>query len=269
MIGSQTDLSELDKLQYLKSALTGEAANKIRIFENDEINYTKAWAILDRAYEVKRILVSRHLTAVLNPPVLATESTSGLTKLADDMQQHVASLKSLGVSVGSEVIVATLESRLPKSTAERWEEKLDRNEYPTADEMYEFLYKSAVFASKTKRVKSIESERSEPPAKRKRMSYASNQALVLNTSRNCTVCKIKRHPLYLCEKFKQLSVQKRIDAVRGAKLCYNCMRSHKGSVCKFSSCTICQRRHNTLLHLDNYSNARGSDASNSTPTKSD
>jgi len=32
MIGSQSDLSDADKLYYLKSALTGEAANKIKIF---------------------------------------------------------------------------------------------------------------------------------------------------------------------------------------------------------------------------------------------
>jgi len=35
MIGSQTDLSEIDKLHYLKSALTGDAANKIKIFTLD------------------------------------------------------------------------------------------------------------------------------------------------------------------------------------------------------------------------------------------
>ncbi|XP_039305155.1 uncharacterized protein LOC120357752 [Solenopsis invicta] len=42
MIGSQADLSDVDKLHYLKSALTGEASSKIRIFTIDGINYTKA-----------------------------------------------------------------------------------------------------------------------------------------------------------------------------------------------------------------------------------
>ncbi|KYN50176.1 hypothetical protein ALC62_01962 [Cyphomyrmex costatus] len=41
MIGSQTDLSDVDKLHYLKSALTGEAANKVRILEIDGISYSK------------------------------------------------------------------------------------------------------------------------------------------------------------------------------------------------------------------------------------
>ncbi|XP_018378598.1 PREDICTED: uncharacterized protein LOC108771169 [Trachymyrmex cornetzi] len=42
MIGSRTDLSDIDKLHYLKSALSGEAANKTRILEIDGIHYTKA-----------------------------------------------------------------------------------------------------------------------------------------------------------------------------------------------------------------------------------
>jgi hypothetical protein len=40
MIGSQSDLS--DKLHYLKSALTGEAANKIKILAVEKINYSSA-----------------------------------------------------------------------------------------------------------------------------------------------------------------------------------------------------------------------------------
>jgi len=41
MIGLQMDLSDIDK-HYLKSALTGKAASKVRIFEIDGINYSKA-----------------------------------------------------------------------------------------------------------------------------------------------------------------------------------------------------------------------------------
>jgi len=42
MIGSRADLSDIDKLHYLKTALIDQAASKIRIFEIDGINYSKA-----------------------------------------------------------------------------------------------------------------------------------------------------------------------------------------------------------------------------------
>lgn len=104
MIGSQTDLSDVDKLHYLKFALIGETTNKIRIFTIDGIN-CKAWELLERSYEVRRVLISQYLTLILNLPALEKETTSGLSKLADDAQEHVASLSALGVSVGPKMIV--------------------------------------------------------------------------------------------------------------------------------------------------------------------
>lgn len=253
MIGSQIDLSDIDKLHYLKSALVGDAANKIKIFAVDGINYMRAWELLERAYEVKRILISRHLSLIINTPILEKETTNGLTKLADDTQQHLASLKTMGVTVGSEIIVHILESKLPKHTLEKWEATLDRDEIPNLEKLYEFLYEIAVCASKRERTRLSDAERinNEPMVKRKRIQLA-NQALVLNTSRKCIVCKIKKHPLYICDKFKQMSVQKRIETVKNAKICYNCLRSHRNEPCKFSNCTICHKRHNTLIHSDKY-----------------
>jgi len=218
MIGSQTDLSEIDKLHYLKSALIDDAANKIKIFTLDGINYTKAWDLLERAYEVKRILISRHLSLIINLPVLDKETTSGLTKLADETQQHIASLSALGVSVGPEMIVHILEGKLPKSTLDRWETSLDRDEFPGLDQLYEFLYKTAVCV-KRERSKATESEkgRGEPEVKRKR-GYNINKAFVLNTSRNCIACKTKQHSLYRCDKFRY---SRRIDDLSPAAIYRN------------------------------------------------
>lgn len=183
MIGSRTDLSDIDKLHYLRSALTGDAANKIRIFAVDGINYAKAWEVLVRAYEVKRILISRHLSLILGSPVLDKETTDGLSKLADDTQQHIASLNTLGISVGQEMIVHILEGKMPKQTLEKWEATLERDEVPTLEQLYEFLYKTAVCASKRERSKLSDgnASRNEPSAKRKR-THPTNQTFLTNSS---------------------------------------------------------------------------------------
>jgi len=249
MIDSQTDLSDVEKLQYLRSALKGEAANKIRFLTIEGANYHQAWELLKRSYEVKRILISRHLSLLLNTPVLERETTDGLSKLADDTQQHVASLAALGVNVGSEILVNLLESKLPKSVSEKWEESLDRDEFPKIDDLYEFLYRTAVRISK--RVRAGMSKQSEdkftPPAKKARTS---NKAFVVGIANHCPACKNNQHPLFKCNKFKQLTVPKRIECVKNAMLCYNCLRSHRGKPCNYTNCTVCQKRHNTLLHLD-------------------
>ena len=71
-------------------------------------NYRKAWDLLKRAYKVKRVSISQHLSLLINLPILEKETIDGLSKLADDAQQHVASLNTLGVDVGSEILVNTL-----------------------------------------------------------------------------------------------------------------------------------------------------------------
>lgn len=251
MIDSQTDLSDTEKLQYLKSSLTGDAANKIKILSINDSNYSKAWELLTRSYEVKRILISRHLSSLLNMSVIEKETTESLSKLADDAQQHVASLAALNVNVGSEILVNLLESKLPKRVADKWEETLDRDEFPKIDDLYEFLYKTAVRLSK--RAPSSSGKRDDdkalPPAKKIRTS---NRAFMVNATNNCPACKTKQHPLFKCGQFKQLTIPKRIEVVRNAMLCYNCLRSHRGKACTYTTCTICQKRHNTLIHLDKY-----------------
>lgn len=42
MIGMQSDLSDVDKLHYLKAALVGDAANKTNILAIEGVNYTQA-----------------------------------------------------------------------------------------------------------------------------------------------------------------------------------------------------------------------------------
>ncbi|XP_011629838.1 uncharacterized protein LOC105422235 [Pogonomyrmex barbatus] len=249
MIDTRTDLSDVEKLQYLKSTLIGDATNKLKILSIEGSNYSKAWELLKRAYEVKRILISRHLSLLINLPALERETTDGLSKLADDAQQHVASLNALGVVVNSEILVNLIEDKLPKFTAEKWEETLDRDEFPRIDDLYEFLYRTAVRVSKRSRIEDHKRDDNKylPPAKRGRIL---NKVLLVNATNNCVACRNKKHPLFQCDKFKQLDVSKRVEVVKRAKLCYNCLRSHQGKFCNYSNCTICQRRHNTLLHFD-------------------
>lgn len=173
--------------------------------------------MLTRSYEVKQILISRHLSLLLNMPVLDKESTESLSKLADDAQQHTASLSALGVTIGSEVLVNVLESSLSRRLAEKWEESLDRDEFLKIDDLYEFLYRTAVRLFK--RIRSDTGKRDEdnplPSAKRRRIS---NKTFMVGAKNNCIACKTKQHPLFKCDKFKQLTIPKRIELVKNALL---------------------------------------------------
>ncbi|XP_077258579.1 uncharacterized protein LOC143895382 [Temnothorax americanus] len=55
----------------------------------------------------------------------------------------------------------------------------------------------------------------------------------------CIVCK-ETHKLSNCTKFLEMSSQKRAECVRGAKLCFNCIRpGHYLKDCKAGSCKQC------------------------------
>lgn len=85
MIASRDDLTEVEKFLYLKSALKGEALHKISIFTPSCENYKKAWQMLEKAYEVKRLIVSKHLSAILNLTMIQKETHDNLSALVNSI----------------------------------------------------------------------------------------------------------------------------------------------------------------------------------------
>lgn len=138
MIDDCSDLSNVEKLQYLKSCLSGEAARNIEIFTITNENYERAWKLLKDSYQDERIIISRHLSLLLRMPVQETETAAGLTRLADETQQHVLLLKSLDVDVGEHIIVQNIMEKLPRTTKQKWDETLVRGKFPELKKLIEF-----------------------------------------------------------------------------------------------------------------------------------
>ncbi|XP_043461993.1 uncharacterized protein LOC122498365 [Leptopilina heterotoma] len=97
MIHRRDDITNVEKLQYLKSVLKDEALRKIQVFAITDENYDRAWKLLQKSYEDKRTLISCHLNLLLRLPSQEKEFYQGLIALADKSQQHLQSLASLGV----------------------------------------------------------------------------------------------------------------------------------------------------------------------------
>ena len=67
------------------------------------------------------------------------------------------------------------------------------------------------------------------------------------------MCKIDKHPLYVCSRFKSQPHDKMIAILRANDLCMNCLKSgHYVKQCKsLHRCQKCQKPHHTLLHVEN------------------
>lgn len=252
LIGDRRDISNVEKLQYLKSSLSGDAARKINIFTITADNYTRAWDLLERSYQTKKRIIARHLSLLIGLPMQEKQTAAGLTRLADETQQHVLSLKSLNVDVGEPIIVQLLVEKLDKITQQKWDESTGRDDFPDLKTLIDFLYETA---SRISAWESQSREQSNSSASKGKFGKTAKSIKTFTTTAEtrCSVCTEEAHPLYKCSKFRGLPVQSRIKIVKDASLCLNCLRSHKSKECKFRNCLKCSEKHNTLLHQESAS----------------
>ncbi|XP_039447331.1 uncharacterized protein LOC120426603 [Culex pipiens pallens] len=75
----------------------------------------------------------------------------------------------------------------------------------------------------------------------------------VNNKRPCRICDRTDHRVRNCEKFKQLKLEDRLDAVKKWQLCKLCLNEHGSARCRMNfRCNVrnCKERHNALLHID-------------------
>ncbi|KAG5875902.1 hypothetical protein JTB14_017351 [Gonioctena quinquepunctata] len=70
----------------------------------------------------------------------------------------------------------------------------------------------------------------------------------------CYFCK-GEHIIYYCGELLKLSIPSRITEIKNKKLCINCLRpGHFAPNCTYSRCKQCNRKHNSLVHIENNEN---------------
>ncbi|XP_015121004.1 uncharacterized protein LOC107043856 [Diachasma alloeum] len=73
-IGQRTDLSKVQKLQYLRSLLTGRAAKAIESLSNTEENYDTALDIIQKKFDRTRKIICRHWELLHEYPALSKDT---------------------------------------------------------------------------------------------------------------------------------------------------------------------------------------------------
>ncbi|XP_038106215.1 uncharacterized protein LOC119765979 [Culex quinquefasciatus] len=95
LIHSNHHLSSVQKFQYLKSVLKGDAARRIQNLDVNTANYTLAWNIVKKKYDDKNLLLKQHYMALLSIPSVHKESSTALSELADEFEKRVGVLNKL------------------------------------------------------------------------------------------------------------------------------------------------------------------------------
>ncbi|XP_058828378.1 uncharacterized protein LOC131688223 [Topomyia yanbarensis] len=248
VIHTNTNLSGVQKMHYLRSSLKGEAARLIASFAITSDNYALAWKTITDRYENVNFLVKQHMSAILKIPSARKDSAASLAEVADEFNRHVGILDKLEEpeSHWNSFLVERLSSLLDEKSLLEWENRCKDEEAPQYSDLLEFIHKRSRPLQKCKIVSGTLSTGSN--SKLNKGKPFSSHVASDNVPR-CPGCK-QPHMVTQCETFLRQTPNKRLEFAKTHRLCINCLRGgHMARDCNSSLCRTCAKKHHTLLHL--------------------
>eukprot|EP00731_Ephydatia_muelleri_P024188 Em0016g459a len=115
-IHSNTELSNIDKFNYLNSLLEKGAADAVAGLALTSANYEEAVSVLKQRFGNNQQIVSKHMEELLNlEAVTSILNLKGLRHLYDSVETRIRNLRSLGISSDSygSLLASVLLNRLP------------------------------------------------------------------------------------------------------------------------------------------------------------
>lgn len=235
-------LPNIQKLQYLKSVLRGEAAGLVGSLLITEDNYEKAVNILTNRYENKIIIVNHHLKAIVNCSIITRHN---IKEFLITLQQSLDSLDALALNTShwDILLVFLITQKMDSSLRASWEISRKETNLPTLAELIEFL---------NLRMTAFELINDRTPEARAQVFTKTKVShnVTVDVGATCIMCNAQ-HVLNKCPEFEHLPPPQRIDYVRSNTLCFNCLKPYRHDhKCSKHRCMTCHGRHHTMLHIE-------------------
>ncbi|KAF8790484.1 hypothetical protein HNY73_005501 [Argiope bruennichi] len=249
LINDNTELTNDQKLFYLKAALRGEA----KFIETSDDTFESLFAALEERFENKRAVVDIHIRNMLKLEKLNFESAKGLRNITDTINKSLRGLKSLNLECNdltNAILVNIILERLDKESRKAYEMSIQSKQIPSLKELLQFLESRAMVLDQLGKYPTSNKFHKEfQGAINKPKNFLLN-ANKLSNVKPCILCKLE-HPLQRCSEFLKLSVSKRIELLEKYNICKNCLKLHKPPCKSTFLCRSCQKSgHNSLIHLD-------------------
>ncbi|XP_058816696.1 uncharacterized protein LOC131679970 [Topomyia yanbarensis] len=248
MVDQNPSLKDSQKLYFLKTNLSGEAASLISHLKIEDANYAPALLKLRSRYDKPLEIAHKHIERFLSQPALTSASAHGLRSLHDVSDEVVRALQAMHREDRDTWLLFILVEKLDHETKQLWcQRAADMPEAEITLKSFLSFIESRSFALQSAhpaRQRTVATYK--PPVKPQYRGAATFVAT--NTSLNCDVCGKSSHPIYQCGKFMHMSTEERLATVSKQRLCRNCLRKHPGETCKSGNCRKCGLLHHTLLH---------------------
>ena len=245
LIHECTTLSEVEKLHYLKTSITGEAASLLKHIQVTGANYVQAWETLNQRYDNRRIIVNALLKRLFYQKKCTNQTAAQLKSLLDCTTEVMNSLKNIKVPTDSwdPVIIFLIVQKLDPESHKEWEQtaySVNAQVLPTWKELREFL------EAKFRTLEMVSPTTTTKPTKERVLHVTAAEN---DKQKQCALCK-ETHTLCHCSIFNKMTINERSEHVKANKLCFNCLGAgHSVFKCRMPmSCRTCKRRHHTLLH---------------------
>ncbi|XP_029165665.1 uncharacterized protein LOC114936590 [Nylanderia fulva] len=257
LVRSNVALSAVQKMHYLKQGLSGEPERLIRNFGVTSENFESAWQKLCDRYNNKRLLVTAHLSALVDIASAKTETATEVQRVFDGVSEIRTFLHHLGrpVERWDDWLVYLTVSKLDTATRRDWERLTNTEREPlpwnTLSEFLEGKMRELHAFSPSPST----SASSTPSAAATPKSGKTSRARVLNVSKSKPLpgkLYKETHFILHCPEFTKMTVAQRKAKVNAHQLCGNCLSSfHLARDCTSAKrCQVCHDAHHTLLHAD-------------------
>ncbi|GFV81788.1 uncharacterized protein TNCV_1056771 [Trichonephila clavipes] len=296
-IHSNNRLSKVDKFNYLKSYLCGNALACINGFLISDDNYDRALDLLKDRFGNKNMLINAHLSNLLNlTPVRNPTDIVGLRNLYDRAETQIRSLESLGVKGESysNLLTPILLKQIPSELVLEFN-RSQKDEGFDLSALLRFLHFEIRSRERASQINSHKLCHYSPPPQdrtKNKGSYFPGQHMkpppnrvhfrahsfpipwerVQPRNRKCLYCN-KGHELDTCRSF---SAHEKRKILREKGCCYLCLSpGHRAMECvKRESCAICNGSHHFSIcfrnrHDDDLSPKRDTDNIVSTVIKTE
>ena len=251
-VHKNSNLSGVDKFNYLKSLLTGIAQSVVTGLALTSANYEKAVELLKRRFGNRQVVISSHMEALTKiPKVASTSEVKRLRSLYDTVESHVRGLESMEIS--SEMYGCFLTPIIMQKVPEEFRIAISRNLESETWDLKEIL--SEFHKELQLREQCLVNPKDVRPSNsfQRGESLHSTSALYSESAKNkqfsrvwCSFCN-QNHQSSKCNVVTNAESRKQV--LRNKGRCYLCLKSgHLSRNCKSPvKCFKCQGAHHVAI----------------------
>ena len=229
-VHNNSSVSRIDKFNYLKSLVEGNAASAIDGFALTADNYESAVKVLKDRFADPQIIISSHMEELLNLPVVSdVNKVNKIRQLYDSIETHIRSLRNLGIDSNSygNLLLPLILSKLPEEMRLVVARNLEKDEW----NIDKLLCKFKLELEARERCNTIPECSSPKPFENKGTRYRGRQPYSSSTLLSgkgptpvpyCSYC-AKQHTSASCPIVTDIAARRAILRRKGK--CFLCLRS--------------------------------------------